>query len=129
MVFASLDQPRDTYHLGKRFSCPTEHGSRDAIAFSTTVGDKLISAYALMVDAIVLELWVIVILAVIFFSNRGTGGHKSTLLAEVYAARDSIFGVFTLSMQRLWFKPRIRPLWLAGGWVITALVGTTVQKS
>ncbi|KAK2809080.1 hypothetical protein FQN50_004133 [Emmonsiellopsis sp. PD_5] len=129
MVFPSLEQPRDTYHLLDRFSFPTEDGFHDSIAVSSKSGDYIVAAYSLIVDAIFLQVWVALILLAIVLTNRFGRGEKNSFLAEVYYARESIFEVFMVSAYRVFTDPRVRPIWIGLMWLVVALLGTALQKA
>ncbi|KAH0848912.1 hypothetical protein AYO21_10647 [Fonsecaea monophora] len=91
MVFSSLDPGRQTYHLWRRFSMPTEHGSRDAIAVPANVANELNSAYTFMLQLIIVDFWVILILAgVVLFLGKEKHSHNSGVIATgIWNSRDS----------------------------------------
>ncbi|MCJ1349353.1 hypothetical protein MMC31_007589 [Peltigera leucophlebia] len=67
-----MEAERSTYLLWTRFSMPTKTGSRDAVSIPFEDSKKLLSAYTLMVEMIVLQVWTLIILAAISASMRKT---------------------------------------------------------
>ncbi|KIX96218.1 uncharacterized protein Z520_07996 [Fonsecaea multimorphosa CBS 102226] len=126
MVFSSLDPGRQTYHLWRRFSMPTVHGSRDAIAVEANVANQLNSAYSFLVQLIIVDFWVIMILAgVVLFLGKEKHSHNSGVIATgVWNAKDSPSAICKLTGSYLFKikdKRRVHLFWwtlLAGGFVV-----------
>ncbi|KAI3319119.1 hypothetical protein HD806DRAFT_510046 [Xylariaceae sp. AK1471] len=70
MVVSTAKQLESTYQLWQRFSFPTENRSWDAIAVPAWVGDKLNSAYAIIISLALVHFWTIIISLILYFSLR-----------------------------------------------------------
>ncbi|RYP43224.1 hypothetical protein DL770_011777 [Monosporascus sp. CRB-9-2] len=62
----NAQQDPNTYLLWRRFPMPTENGTKDAIAVPNTVAEQLISAYTIMLEMIMMNLWFILSAIVIY---------------------------------------------------------------
>lgn len=122
MVFSSLDPARQTYHLWHRFSMPTDHGSRDAVAVPADVADQLNSAYTFMVQMIIISLWTILILGgVILFLGKEKHTHNSGVIATgIWNSKGSPSAVFSLTAA-YFAKVKDRRRWQLLLWTVVAL--------
>ncbi|OQU98257.1 hypothetical protein CLAIMM_04069 [Cladophialophora immunda] len=126
MVFSSLNPGRQTYHLWRRFSMPTIHGSRDAIAVPSDVANQLNSAYTFMVQLIIIDFWVILILAgVVLFLGKEKHSHNSGVIATgIWNAKDSPSVIFKLTGSyffKIKDRRRVHLFWwtlIAGAFVV-----------
>ncbi|KAH8751823.1 hypothetical protein BGZ57DRAFT_1010005 [Hyaloscypha finlandica] len=72
MVFPTEQQPSDTYHLWRRFSFPTKHGSIRAIAVDETAGNRINTLYAILLEMMFAEIIAIILLVVLHVSISRT---------------------------------------------------------
>lgn len=92
-----MEADRQTYVLGQRFSMPIENGTRDAIAVSFDTGKKILSAYTLMVNLIVLQIWTLIVLAAIsMFMRKAHSPNIGAASAAIWNSQTSAFSVLTL---------------------------------
>lgn len=49
---------------------PMEHGSIDAIAVKSSMADRLNSAYTILLNIVILQIWALIVLAGVFVSLR-----------------------------------------------------------
>ncbi|OAP55315.1 hypothetical protein AYL99_10288 [Fonsecaea erecta] len=126
MVFSSLDPGRQTYHLWRRFSMPTIHGPRDAIAVPSDVANQLNSAYSFLVQLIIVDFWVILILVgVVLFLGKEKHSHNSGVIATgIWNSKDSPTAICKLTGSYFWKikdRRRVHLFWwtlLAGAFVV-----------
>ncbi|KIW93502.1 uncharacterized protein Z519_06107 [Cladophialophora bantiana CBS 173.52] len=126
MVFSSLNPGRQTYHLWRRFSMPTDHGPRDAISVPANVANQLNSAYTFMVQLIIIDFWVILILfGVVLFLGKEKHSHNSGVIATgIWNAKDSPSVICKLTGSyffKIKDRRRVHLFWwtlLAAGFVV-----------
>ncbi|KAI1457066.1 hypothetical protein F4805DRAFT_430195 [Annulohypoxylon moriforme] len=59
MVVSTANQLSSTYNLWQRFTFPSEHGPRDAVAVPNSVAEQLNSAYTLIIDMALVQFFTI----------------------------------------------------------------------
>lgn len=102
-----MEADRLTYVLGQRFSMPIENGTRDAIAVSFDTGKKILSAYTLMVNLIVLQIWTLIVLAAIsMFMRKAHSPNIGAASAAIWNSQTSAFSVLTLMAKYFWYLER-----------------------
>lgn len=95
-----MEADRLTYVLGRRFSMPIQNGTRDAIAVSFDTGKKLLSAYTLMVELIVLQIWTLIILAAIsMFMRNAHSPNIGAVSAAIWNSQSSPTSVLALTAK------------------------------
>src|ERR1700761_2108606 len=112
MTISSLDPARHTYPLWTRFSMPTAHGARDAIAVPADVADQLNSAYTFMIQMIILSLWTILILigVVIFLGDEKHSHNSGVVCTGIWNAKGSPYSVLSLTTA-YFYKIKDRRRW------------------
>lgn len=116
-----MEAERRTYLLGQRFSMPIENGTRDAIAVSFDTGKKLLSAYTLMVDLILLQIWSLIVLAAIsIFMRKAHSPNIGAASAAIWNSQGSAFSVFTLMAKYFLHMKRNRDRGFVLSWMFAA---------
>lgn len=116
-----MEADRLTYVLGRRFSMPIENGTRDAIAVSFDTGKKLLSAYTLMVDLIVLQIWTLIVLAAIsMFMRKAHSPNIGAASVAIWNSQSSAFSVLTLMAKYFLHLKRKRDRWYVLCWMFAA---------
>lgn len=116
-----MEAERRTYLLGQRFSMPVENGTRDAIAVSFDTGKKLLSAYTLMVDLILLQIWSLIVLAAIsIYMRKAHSPNTGAASAAIWNSQGSAFSVFTMMAKYLVYMKRNRERGFALAWMAAA---------
>ncbi|PGH26540.1 hypothetical protein AJ80_01854 [Polytolypa hystricis UAMH7299] len=105
MDFTTETHDRDAYHLLKRFTFPTENdGNKDAVAVTSSAGDSIISAYALILEITFFQLWMIVLISgvlVSYYLKDESSVHNNGLLRIIWRAQDPL-DVGKLLIKWLW---------------------------
>lgn len=70
MVVSTAKQLQNTYRLWQRFSFSTENRSWDTIAVPSWVGDKLNSAFTVIISMALVQFWTIVPSVIFYFALR-----------------------------------------------------------
>lgn len=116
-----MDADRHTYILGQRFSMPVENGTRDAIAVSLDTGKKLLSAYTLMVDLIVLQIWSLVVLtAISTFMIKTHSPNIGAASAAIWNSQGSPFSVLTYMAKYFLHMKQKRDRYYVLSWMFAA---------
>lgn len=116
-----MDADRHTYILGRRFSMPVENGTRDAIAVSLDTGKKLLSAYTLMVDLIVLQIWSLVVLtAISTFMIKTHSPNIGAASAAIWNSQGSPFSVLTYMAKYFLHMKQKRDRYYVLSWMFAA---------
>lgn len=116
-----MEANRQTYILGQRFSMPIENGTRDAIAVSFDTGKKILSAYTLMVNLIVLQIWTLIVLAAIsMFMRKAHSPNIGAASAAIWNSQTSAFSVLTLMAKYFWQLKRKRDRLYVLSWMFAA---------
>lgn len=117
-----MEAERQTYILGQRFSMPIhEHRTRDAIAVSADTGKKLLSAYTLMVDLILLQIWSLIVLAAIsIFMRKAHSPNIGAASAAIWNSQGSAPSVLTLMAKYLLHMKRKRDRVFVLSWMFAA---------
>lgn len=116
-----MEADRQTYVLGQRFSMPIENGTRDAIAVSFDTGKKILSAYTLMVNLIVLQIWTLIVLAAIsMFMRKAHSRNIGAVSAAIWNSQTSAFSVFTLMAKYFLQLKRKRDRLYVLSWMFAA---------
>jgi len=127
MVFSLLSPARDTYLLWHRFTMPTSFGTKDAVAVSADVGDKLLAAYTFILGHIVMLVWgILVFIAVLILARIYGHEHPSSpLSAEIYSKRSSPHAIFLLAVRNFSKIKHVR--WLIALWIAISLAFLVVN--
>lgn len=97
-----MEADRSTYLLWKQFSMPTQLGTRHAISVSSEDGKKLLSAYTLMVDLIVMQLWTLtVIIAISVLMRKPHSPNIGAASAAIWNSQGSPFTIMKLMARYL----------------------------
>lgn len=116
-----MEADRQTYVLGQRFSMPIENGTRDAIAVSFDTGKKILSAYTLMVNLIVLQIWTLIVLAAIsMFMRKAHSPNIGAASAAIWNSQTSAFSVLTLMAKYFLQLKRKRDRLYVLSWIFAA---------
>ncbi len=116
-----MEAARSTYLLWTRFSMPTHGGSRDAVSVSSDDGKKLLSAYTLMVDLIIMQIWaLIVIVAVSAFMRNTHSPNVGAASAAIWNSKESPFSVLKVTARYFLHMKRRRDRWYALLWIFVA---------
>ena len=100
---------------------PVENGTRDAIAVSFDTGKKLLSAYTLMVDLILLQIWSLIVLAAIsIFMRKAHSPNIGAASAAIWNSQGSAFSVFTLMAKYFLHMKRKRDRGFVLSWMFAA---------
>ncbi|KAI0887797.1 uncharacterized protein GGS22DRAFT_154308 [Annulohypoxylon maeteangense] len=70
MVVSTANQLSSTYTLWQRFTFPSEHGPRDAVAVPNSVAEQLNSAYTLIIDMALVQFFTILFGISLYFYLR-----------------------------------------------------------
>ncbi|KAI1192703.1 hypothetical protein F5X97DRAFT_329327 [Nemania serpens] len=79
MVVSTVKQLESTYLLWKRFSFSTEKRSWDAVAVPAGVGDRLNSAFTVILSIILVQFWTIVLSLILYLALRRLNNDTSKL--------------------------------------------------
>lgn len=116
-----MEAERQTYILGQRFSMPIENGTRDAIAVSADTGKKLLSAYTLMVDLILLQIWSLIVLAAIsIFMRKAHSPNIGAASAAIWNSQGSAASVLTLMTKYFLHMKRKRDRIFVLSWIFAS---------
>lgn len=116
-----MEAERQTYILGQRFSMPIQNGTRDAIAVSADTGKKLLSAYTLMVDLILLQVWSLIVLAAIsIFMRQAHSPNIGAASAAIWNSQGSAASVLTLMAKYFLHMKRNRDRVFVLSWMFAA---------
>lgn len=116
-----MEADRQTYVLGQRFSMPIENGTRDAISVSSDTGKKVLSAYTLMVNLIILQIWTLIVLAAIsMFMRKAHSPNIGAASAAIWNSQTSAFSVLTLMAKYLLQLKRKRDRLYVLSWMFAA---------
>lgn len=121
-----MEADPSTYLLWKQFSMPTQFGTKDAISVSFEDGKKLLSAYTLMVDLIVMQLWALaVLIAISALMRKPHSPNIGAASAAIWNSQGSPFTVMKLMAQYLFCVKKWRDwlyilLWMFGAAVLIA---------
>lgn len=116
-----MEADRQTYVLGQQFSMPIENGTRDAIAVSFDTGKKILSAYTLMVNLIVLQIWTLIVLAAIsMFMRKAHSPNIGAASAAIWNSQTSAFSVLTLMAKYFLQLKRKRDRLYVLSWIFAA---------
>ena len=97
-----MEVDRSTYLLWKQFSMPTQNGTRHAISVSSEDGKKLLSAYTLMVDLIIMQLWTLaVLIAISAHIRKPHSPNIGAASAAIWNSQGSPFTVMKLMAKYL----------------------------
>lgn len=97
-----MEADPSTYLLWKQFSMPTQNGTKHAISVSFEDGKKLISAYTLMVDLIVMQLWALaVLIAISTLMRKPHSPNIGAASAAIWNSQGSPFTVMKLMAKYL----------------------------
>lgn len=100
---------------------PIENGTRDAIAVSTDTGKKLLSAYTLMVDLILLQIWSLIVLAAIsIFMRKAHSPNIGAASAAIWNSQGSAASVLTLMTKYFMHMKRKRDRIFVLSWMFAA---------
>ncbi|RFU77739.1 hypothetical protein TARUN_4518 [Trichoderma arundinaceum] len=136
MVVLSVNQPRNTYLLWKRFSYPTDHGPQDAFSVPTWVANQLNSAYAIIVSMLMVEVWIIITAFVLFFflkwqMRQSKGNTLHPVVPILWNNRGALDGSF-MELSKYIKRENARPwvfvllLLVLAAWVAQAAVSIVV---
>lgn len=118
-----MEVDRSTYLLWKQFSMPTQNGTRHAISVSFEDGKKLLSAYTLMVDLIVMQLWTLAVLITISAHIRKPHSPNiGAASAAIWNSQGSPFTVMKLMAKYLFFVKKWRDWLYILVWMLAAAV-------
>jgi hypothetical protein len=112
---AGIDQGLQRYRLYKQFSMPTNHGSVAAVSVTTEIGQRILSFYTLMLQTIILELWIIVVLFLMYFtSGKGRNVTHNVAVANVaiWNSKWSPFSIFWSMLGYLSIIPKHSAMWV-----------------
>ncbi|OTB09277.1 hypothetical protein M426DRAFT_7291 [Hypoxylon sp. CI-4A] len=118
MVVSTANQLSTTYTLWKRFTFPSDSGPRDAVAVPAYVGDKLNSAYALIIDMAVANVIYIIFGLVLFaYMNRagkfGPGSKARNTWTMKNDLPNLMIETIVSSTKHDWTSPKITLLLFA----------------
>ena len=100
---------------------PIENGTRDAIAVSFDFGKKILSAYTLMVNLIVLQIWTLIVLAAIsMFMRKAHSPNIGAASAAIWNSQTSAFSVLTLMAKYFLQLKRKRDRLYVLSWMFAA---------
>lgn len=100
---------------------PIENGARDAIAVSFDTGKKLLSAYTLMVDLIVLQIWTLIVLAALsMFIRKAHSPNIGATSAAIWNSQGSAFSVLTSMAKYFLHMNRKRDRLYVLSWMFAA---------
>lgn len=125
-----MEADPSTYLLWKQFSMPTQNGTIHAISVSFEDGKKLLSAYTLMVDLIVMQLWTLVVLiAISAFLRKPHSPNIGAASAVVWNSQGSPITVMKLMTTYLFCVKNWRDwlyilLWMFASTVLIAATYT-----
>lgn len=118
-----MEVDRSTYLLWKQFSMPTQNGTRHAISVSFEDGKKLLSAYTLMVDLIVMQLWTLAVLITISAHIRKPHSPNiGAASAAIWNSQGSPFTVMKLMAKYLFLVKKWRDWLYILVWMLAAAV-------
>lgn len=118
-----MEVDRSTYLLWKQFSMPTQNGTRHAISVSFEDGKKLLSAYTLMVDLIVMQLWTLAILiAISAHIRKPHSPNIGAASAAIWNSQGSPFTVMKLMAKYLLLVKKWRDWLYILVWMLAAAV-------
>lgn len=118
-----MDADPSTYLLWKRFSMPTKFGTKDAISVSFEDGKKLLSAYTLMVDLIVMQLWTLaVLIAISALMRKPHSPNIGAASAAIWNSQGSPFTVMKLMAKYLFCVKKWRDWLYILLWMFAAAV-------
>lgn len=127
-----MEAERSTYLLWKRFSMPTKNGDRDAISLPFEDSKKLLSAYTLMVEMIVLQFWTLIVLvAISAYVRKNHSPNSGVASAAIWNSQGSAFTVLTLMARYLFHmkKRRDRQYILLWGFAAAAIIAVVYVSS
>lgn len=118
-----MEVDRSTYLLWKQFSMPTQNGTRHAISVSFEDGKKLLSAYTLMVDLIVMQLWTLaVLIAISAHIRKPHSPNIGAASAAIWNSQGSPFTVMKLMAKYLLLVKKWRDWLYILVWMLAAAV-------
>lgn len=118
-----MEADRSTYLLWKQFSMPTQNGTRHAISVSSEDGKKLLSAYTLMVDLIVMQLWTLaVLIAISALMRKPHSPNIGAASAAIWNSQGSPFMVMKLMARYLFIIKKWRDWLYILVWMFAAAV-------
>lgn len=118
-----MEADPSTYLLWKPFSIPTQYGTRHAISVSFEDGKKLLSAYTLMVDFIVMQLWALAILiAISALLRKPHSPNLGAASAAIWNSQGSPFTVMKLMANYLFYVKKWRDWLYILLWMFAAAV-------
>lgn len=118
-----MEVDRSTYLLWKQFSMPTQNGTRHAISVSFEDGKKLLSAYTLMVDLIVMQLWTLAVLITISaYIRKPHSPNIGAASAAIWNSQGSPFTVMKLMAKYLLLVKKWRDWLYILVWMLAAAV-------
>ena len=116
-----MEADDSTYRLWKRFSMPIGNGTRDAVSVSSEDGKRLLSAYTLMMELMILQLWALLVLAGISaFMRKAHSPNIGAASAAIWNSQGSAFTVLKLMAQYFFRMKRKRDRWYAVLWMCAA---------
>lgn len=122
-----MEADPSTYLLWKQFSMPTQNGTKRAISVSFEDGKKLLSAYTLMVDLIVMQLWALaVLIAISALMRKPHSPNIGAASAAIWNSMGSPFTVMKLMASYLFCMKKWRDwlyilLWMFAAAVLIAV--------
>lgn len=118
-----MEADPSTYLLWKQFSVPTQNGTKRAISVSFEDGKKLLSAYTLMVDLIVMQLWALaVLIAISAFMRKPHSPNIGAASAAIWNSMGSPFTVMKLMASYLFCMKKWRDWLYILLWMFAAVV-------
>jgi hypothetical protein len=101
MPLLTVHQPGQAYLLWQRFSMPTKHGLKDAVAVEPEVADQLISAYTFILEPIVPCVWGITVLILLLICSKiYRQKHSSDKFhSKIYNKRSSRFDTLKTAVE------------------------------
>lgn len=116
-----MEVDRSTYLLWKPFSMPTQNGTIHAISVSFEDGKKLLSAYTLMVDLIVMQLWTLAVLfAISAHIRKPHSPNIGAASAAIWNSQGSPFTVMKLMAKYLLLVKKWRDWLYILVWMLAA---------
>ncbi|MCJ1268264.1 hypothetical protein MMC22_008151 [Lobaria immixta] len=108
-----------SYILWKRFAMPMEHGSIDAIAVKSSMADRLNSAYTILLNIVILQIWALIVLAGVFVSLRvKKPTHNNTMIIAGIWNTESPVGILKLTATYFW---KLKS-WELLPWILVAII-------
>ena len=118
-----MEQDPSTYLLWKPFSMPTQYGTTHAISVSFEDGKKLLSAYTLMIDLILMQLWALAILiAISALLRKPHSPNLGAASAAIWNSQGSPFTVMKLMANYLFYVKKWRDWLYILLWMFAAAV-------